>query len=71
MKSQQKGVIDMNNKGKITLGNEESKIYIKNGSINIEEPMTKTIRFDTDIYEISYIDVKNGVIHFTKKEQSE
>ena len=61
----------MNNKGKITLGNEESKFYIKNGSINIEEPMTKTIRFDTDIYEISYIDVKNGVIHFTKKEQSE
>ena len=60
----------MNNKGKITIGNEESKIYIKNGSINIEEPITKTIRFDTDIYIISYIDVENGVIHITKKEQS-
>ena len=46
------------------------KIHTFDGNLIIKEPQ-KTIEFDTNIYEISYINIKNGIIHITKKEQSE
>ena len=76
----------MNDKGVFKLGSDSSVELTGDASIMIgsdasirlgtnkfnglKTPATKTINFDTNIYEISYIDTENGIIHITKKEQS-